>query len=137
MRPDTAQIFKALALNTRLKIVQLLKTRGPMVVSNIADELKITNSAVSQHLRILRQAGLVDSSREGFWIPYAINEEAMDDCCRQVNDICSCGCNPKVKIIELKTDEADLDRLQSYKDELRNALKAVESRIDDLKKNES
>lgn len=77
---DPSEIFKVLGVETRVRIIELLKSKGPLGANNIAETLGITPSAVSQHLKILRQAGLVRSERKGYWIPYSINVEALEDC---------------------------------------------------------
>ena len=67
-------LLKALSDPTRLKIVKLLGRRGHAVCVNmLAASLGITQSAVSQHLRILRQAGLVEAERMGNFVHYSLN----------------------------------------------------------------
>lgn len=58
------QIFSALADGTRRRIVQSLATR-PQPVHRIAAEFSVTRPAISRHLRILREAGLVSVSESG------------------------------------------------------------------------
>jgi len=89
------ELFKALAVDTRVKIVELLKTRGPLGSSEIAEALGVTPSAISQHLKVLRHAGLVRNERKGYWIPHSIDVEAMDECRRSLAKVCNCGCMPR------------------------------------------
>ena len=89
MRLGPSDVFKVLSVDTRLKIIELLKLRGPLGVTTIAEELKVTPSAISQHLRVLRQAGLVDRERKGYWVPYSIDEEALGSCCGMLIDVCT------------------------------------------------
>jgi DNA-binding transcriptional ArsR family regulator len=67
--------FKALGDLTRLQIIYLLATdtSGTLGVSELAGRLKISQPAVSQHLKTLKSEGLVDSRREGFYVYYTIN----------------------------------------------------------------
>ena len=67
-----AEFYKALGDETRLKIIQMLSERE-MCVCEIIDKLDMSQPAISHHLRILRQAGLVKDSREGKWIYYSLN----------------------------------------------------------------
>lgn len=67
-----AEFYKALGDETRLKILDML-TECEMCVCEIIDRLHMTQPAVSHHLKILRQAGLVKDSREGKWIYYSLN----------------------------------------------------------------
>ncbi|MEW6756388.1 MAG: metalloregulator ArsR/SmtB family transcription factor [Candidatus Latescibacterota bacterium] len=63
------KLLKALADETRLRIVRLL-VRGPLNVHELMDVLHMGQSRISRHLRILAEAGLVESRREGTWIYY-------------------------------------------------------------------
>lgn len=67
-------IMQLLGDNTRYKIFKLLMTRKEMCVSEIADELGITVSAVSQHFRSFEMIGLVGKERMGQKICYALND---------------------------------------------------------------
>ena len=77
--PRMAGTFKALGDLTRLQIIYLLSTDtgGRLGVSELAARLKISQPAVSQHLKTLRMEGLVESRREGLYICYTINRERM------------------------------------------------------------
>jgi DNA-binding transcriptional ArsR family regulator len=77
--PAMAGTFKALGDLTRLQIVYLLSsdTSGTLGVSELAARLKISQPAVSQHLKTLKNEGLVESRREGFYIYYTINRERI------------------------------------------------------------
>lgn len=71
------KIYKALADQTRLRLVRLL-ARGPLNVNEIIDVLHMGQSRVSRHLKILSEAGLVTSRRQGTWIYYQVNQEPAD-----------------------------------------------------------
>jgi ArsR family transcriptional regulator len=74
----TAQLFKALSDPTRLKIVKLLNdSGGALCVNAITGMLDVSQSAVSQHLRVLRQLGLVSSVRYGFHVHYSLDRKAL------------------------------------------------------------
>ncbi len=90
MKPDPAEIFKALSVGTRVRIILLLKSSGPLGSKKIASTLGITPAAVSQHLKALKQAGLVRDERKGYWVPYSIDARGMEDCCCMVEDVCRC-----------------------------------------------
>ncbi len=71
-----AQIFQALAATTRVRIVQL--TRGNrLCVNTLAARLGITAAATSQHLRVLRDAGLLTPVRRGYFIHYQVDETTL------------------------------------------------------------
>jgi DNA-binding transcriptional ArsR family regulator len=77
--PQMASTFKALGDLTRLQIIYLLSTdtSGSLGVSELAARLKISQPAVSQHLKTLKTEGIVESRREGFYIYYTINRDRM------------------------------------------------------------
>ncbi len=74
---ELAEIFKALSDPTRLKIVQLLVNKKFLCVNAITKQLVVSQSAVSQHLRILKQTGLVNNERKGYHIHYSINNTLL------------------------------------------------------------
>jgi DNA-binding transcriptional ArsR family regulator len=80
---EQASVFSALADPTRLKLVKLLcRQRDPdaLCVNALASLLGVTQSAVSQHLRVLRSIGLVKGERRGYHIHYYINPEVVKHC---------------------------------------------------------
>ena len=80
---EQAAVFSALADPTRLKLVKLLcRQRAPdaLCVNALAGFLGVTQSAVSQHLRVLRAIGLVKGERRGYHIHYYINPETIKHC---------------------------------------------------------
>jgi DNA-binding transcriptional ArsR family regulator len=76
-----ADMFSAMGTEARLRIVQLLLTAHPegMVVGEIQDELEIPNSTLSHHLDKLRNEGLVVVQREGTFLRYTANTEALQE----------------------------------------------------------
>ena len=79
------EIFKALSDPTRLRLVKLLNDcqpgvckGGPLCVNALAHQLGVTQSAVSQHLRILRQAGLIRGARSGSFMHYSLDLDGLE-----------------------------------------------------------
>lgn len=95
MRND-AELFKILCADKRIEIIELLK-KDTMNVNALAKSLGITQSAVSQHLRVLKAAGLVKDERKGYWIHYSLNRQALEQCRQRLNRICTCGCLQNTK----------------------------------------
>ncbi len=91
---EAAELFKLLSVDKRIEIIEYLK-KGDMNVNALATNLGVTQSAVSQHLRILKAAGLVKNEREGYWVHYSLNREALESCRQRLNSICTCGCLQK------------------------------------------
>jgi ArsR family transcriptional regulator len=71
-------LFKALNDRTRREILEMLKERD-MTAGEIADSFHISKPSISHHLDLLKQAGLVESLRNGQFIYYSINTTVMDD----------------------------------------------------------
>jgi len=68
---DLVRIFKALGDENRLRIVKMLQQR-PLCVCEVTDTLGIAQSCVSRHLRLLKDAGLIEDVRDGQWIIYRL-----------------------------------------------------------------
>ena len=78
---EQAAVFAVLSDPTRLRLVKLLyRQRGPraLCVNALANLLGVTQSAVSQHLRILKSIDLVKGERRGYHIHYLINSDALE-----------------------------------------------------------
>ena len=79
---DPLKIYKALADETRLRLLRLLQ-RGPLNVNELIGILRMGQSRISRHLKILTEAGLVTFRREGTWIYYqtagATDETLVED----------------------------------------------------------
>ena len=63
---------------TRRAIVEVL-AGGPLAVRELADRLPVSRPAVSQHLKVLRDAGLVDNERRGLWAYYYVIPDALEE----------------------------------------------------------
>ena len=74
----TAQLFKALGDETRLRIMALLAGAQELCVCDIMAALELPQSTVSRHLSYLRNTGLVDDRRQGVWMYYKINREKIE-----------------------------------------------------------
>ncbi len=86
-RPDLSEVarfadmFSAMGTEARLRIMQLLMTAEPvgLVVGDIQSELEIPNSTLSHHLDKLKNEGLVTVRREGTYLWYRANTDALKD----------------------------------------------------------
>ncbi|MBN1833395.1 MAG: winged helix-turn-helix transcriptional regulator [Deltaproteobacteria bacterium] len=73
---DMLPTLKALADETRFRIINLLLSHD-LCVGALADQLNISKAAVSQHLQILRKAGLVRGEKRGYWTHYIVDKDAI------------------------------------------------------------
>ena len=71
--------FKALADPTRIEILRLVGAqRGPVCVCDIVDRFDLAQPTISHHLKVLREAGLLRTSKIGIWAFYELEAEAKD-----------------------------------------------------------
>lgn len=90
---ETVQILKALADETRLKLVKLLLTHN-FCVRALARKLKISEAAVSQHLKVLREAGLLVGEKKGYFMHYGVNRELLQTLAGALNELAALECRP-------------------------------------------
>ena len=80
---------KALAHPARVAILRLLIKRASCICGDIVDELPLSQSTVSQHLKELKEAGLIKGEIEGVRICYCIDEEAWNQARIYMNELFS------------------------------------------------
>lgn len=78
-------LMKALAHPLRLKILEFIDRKGVINVNKIYNTLNIEQSVTSQHLRLLRLAGVVNASKEGKFVHYDINYDVLARAEKAVN----------------------------------------------------
>jgi ArsR family transcriptional regulator len=81
-------ILKALADETRFHIITLL-LRHDLCVGALAKRLNISEAAVSQHLQLLRKAGVVKGEKRGYYTHYGVNREALRDAAAKIVEMAS------------------------------------------------
>jgi len=75
-----ARIAKALGDPIRLQLVDVLrKHAGKVCVCELVPLFELSQPTVSHHLKVLRDAGLVDSERRGLWAYYYVNPDALKE----------------------------------------------------------
>jgi ArsR family transcriptional regulator len=74
---ELAAFAKAIAHPTRVRILRMLAKKESRMCSHIVDELPLAQSTVSEHLRILRSAGLVQANENGPRVSYCIVPSAL------------------------------------------------------------
>ena len=73
-----AEIAKALAHETRLEIIDILKEKGEKCVCELTEILDVSQSTVSKHLGVLKKAGIVESEKEGLNVTYSLNTPCVN-----------------------------------------------------------
>lgn len=74
-----APMFKALGDPVRLKLLSMIASAGggEVCVCDLTGSFKLTGPTISHHLKVLREAGLVDSDRRGTWVYYRLVPAAL------------------------------------------------------------
>ncbi len=97
MKPlELARISKALSVETRVRLLRLLKNQS-LCVGALASRLGITPGAVSQHLRVLREAGLVVPRKRGYYMHYQVDQKAIDEWLASLAEVFGSGAEPEYK----------------------------------------
>ncbi|MEZ5040052.1 MAG: metalloregulator ArsR/SmtB family transcription factor [Saprospiraceae bacterium] len=82
---DSSEVLRALAHPLRLRILGFIDSNDAINVNKIYNTLKLEQSITSQHLRILRLAGLVETERDGKFIHYRINYDKIGHAMKAIN----------------------------------------------------
>ena len=77
---DLARVFKALSDPVRLRLLSLIASYdgGEACVCDLTGAFDVAQSTISHHLRVLREAGLVDCERRGTWVYYWVLPMALE-----------------------------------------------------------
>lgn len=77
---ELAQVFKALGDPVRLRLVSLIGARegGEVCVCDLTSAFDLSQPTISHHLKVLREAGLIDSERRGTWVYYRLVPAALE-----------------------------------------------------------
>ena len=85
--PETATVFRALADETRLRILKAIGHIGELCECNIVPVFGLSQPTVNYHLKVLRGAGLVQSERRGQWVYHRVNQKALLGAVRNLTEI--------------------------------------------------
>jgi ArsR family transcriptional regulator len=83
MKREEVNVFKALSDPNRIRIIKML-TERELCMCEVREILGLSNSTVSQHLTILRNAGLLLDSKEGKWVNFRLNNKSESQFIRSV-----------------------------------------------------
>ena len=83
-----ARLFHALSDRTRLSILERLRL-GERCVCDMTDALDAAQSRLSFHLKVLKEAGLVADRRDGRWMYYTLNQEALAQAGELIEELAS------------------------------------------------
>ena len=75
---EKVKVFKAIGDETRLKILILLSSKN-ICAKGIAKHLEISEAAVSQHIKVLKEANLIIAYKNGYYVMYELNNEVLEE----------------------------------------------------------
>jgi ArsR family transcriptional regulator, arsenate/arsenite/antimonite-responsive transcriptional repressor len=76
---ELATVFKAIANPVRLQMLDILSRQdGQVCVCDIEAYFDLSQPTISHHLRVMRQAGLLDTEQRGTWVYYFVRPEKME-----------------------------------------------------------
>ena len=95
---EQAALFGSLADPTRLKLLTLLTEQhepGALCVNALAYRLGVAQSAVSQHLKVLKNAGMVKGEKRGYRVHYFVSKEGLESCLELAKAILDVNAKPQ------------------------------------------
>lgn len=75
---EASRLFRALADETRLAILKQLREQGEVCACRFTACCEVAQPTVSHHLKVLREAGLVETEKRGLWVYYRLNPAGME-----------------------------------------------------------
>ncbi|MER5777683.1 metalloregulator ArsR/SmtB family transcription factor [Streptomyces sp. NPDC002039] len=77
---ELAKVFKALGDPVRIRLLSMIASRagGEVCVCDLTPAFELSQPTISHHLKLLKQAGLIDSERRGTWVYYRLIPETTD-----------------------------------------------------------
>jgi ArsR family transcriptional regulator len=103
---EFVRIVKTLADETRFKLIKLLLTHD-LCVGALAQHLGISEAAVSQHLKYLREAGIVKGEKRGYWTHYMVEKNKLNELAellRELTNLQPCSEGVCIKKLNGKID---------------------------------
>jgi len=82
---DSAPLFAALGDKTRLRLISRLCEDGPMSITRLTTGSKVTRQAITKHLRVMEEAGLVRSARHGRESVWQLDQRRLKDAARYLD----------------------------------------------------
>jgi ArsR family transcriptional regulator len=82
-----AELCKTLSNPKRLEILDILKDEGEICVNRLAEQLEIPKANTSQHLAVLRQAGVVNTRKDGINVYYSLRSQKITEACSLTRNI--------------------------------------------------
>lgn len=99
---NDVKIFKAFCDEKRINILQLLKS-GEKCACNLIESMNMGQSALSYHMKILCESGIVISRQEGKWTHYRLNKEGCEYAAKRLLDLTAASSQPSFNCCQTKS----------------------------------
>jgi len=109
MTTEFVQGLKTISDETRFKLIKLLLTHD-LCVGALAHHLKISEAAVSQHLKLLREAGLVKGEKRGYWTHYVVEKDRLNELAGILRELTNLAPCPEGVCVKKVNGKIDCDR---------------------------
>jgi DNA-binding transcriptional ArsR family regulator len=84
---NSAHLFASLGDETRLRLVSRLSKSGPLSITRLTEDSKVTRQAITKHLRVMERAGVVRSARHGRESVWQLEQRRLEDAQRNLDTI--------------------------------------------------
>jgi DNA-binding transcriptional ArsR family regulator len=84
---DDDDLWEAMADPTRRKLLDLLVARGQATATTLTAEMPVSRQAISKHLVLLQQVGLIDSHRQGREVRYTVRDERLAEATGALSEV--------------------------------------------------
>ena len=118
---DMNKILKAVADETRMRILQLL-LKHDYCVRALATELNLTEATISQHLKVLREAGLLVGEKRGYFMHYAVERQVLNELAKEIEALAAiehAPCKPDARDDCPAVEKQDCSKKGTCSDEVR------------------
>ena len=119
---DKKKALKAIADETRMSILKLL-LRHNYCVRALATELNLTEATISQHLKVLREAGLLVGEKRGYFMHYAVERPVLHELARDIKDLADIEhetCKPEKRDDCPTNEKQDCHKKDNCSDEVKS-----------------
>lgn len=97
---DLIPVLKALSDETRFRLLGLLLAKN-LCGKALAGSLGVSEAAVSQHLKVLKEAGLVEGEKRGYWMHYSVQKESLNQVIYELDRLARRSAAPTEKCTRL------------------------------------
>jgi len=122
---ERARILRALGTGARMQILEILKA-GPLEVGALAQQIGISQSAVSQHLKVLKELNLVSDRRRSYFIYYSLNPQEFARLEEMMMAVCRISPERSLRRVRRERLSALCDQLKAELERVQQALSMLE-----------